>query len=153
MTALHDETVAVRAVTQHEHHDLAWGVERMHDAGRCVGQLAGAGSVLQVRDVLAWFERELEPHLAWEETWLYPELDTVAGTPWATRAMRLDHAQVRAGMQRLRDDELDAVHDHTRAVDERIRCRLFALEALVRAHFEREEQLLLPLLDEARGAR
>jgi iron-sulfur cluster repair protein YtfE (RIC family) len=153
MTALHDETEAVRAFTEHEHTDLAWGIERMHDAGRRVGQLPGAGTVLQVRDVLNWFDRQLEPHLAWEESWLYPEVDHIAGTPWATRSMRLDHAQLRAAMQRLRDDEIDAIHDHTPAVDERIRWRLFTLEALVRAHVEREDRLLLPVLGEGRGTR
>src|SRR5690606_38478822 len=122
------------------------------DAARCVGHMAGSGTVLQVRDVLSWFERQLEPHLAWEESWLYPGIDRIAGTPWAARAMRLDHAQIRAGMQQLRDDEVAAVHEHTRATDEQIRCRLCALEAMIRSHVEREERLLLPLLGEGRSA-
>ena len=32
-----------------------------------------------------------------------------------------------------------------------IRCHLFGLEALLRAHVEREERFVLPLLDEAHG--
>jgi hypothetical protein len=62
--------------------------------------------------------------------------------------MRFDHVQLRAVVEGLRTDERDAVHDHTRALDERLRCRLFALEALVRAHVEREERLLFPLLSD-----
>lgn len=154
MAATQDVSEAVRAFTEHEHFDLVRGINHIHEAARSVGQLAGAGSVLQVRDVLAWFERDLAPHLGWEETWLYPRIDEIAGTPWATRALRFDHAQLRDVIEGLRTDERDAVHDHTRAVDERLRCRLFALEALVRAHVEREERLLFPLLaeqDDRRG--
>ena len=148
MAATQDVSEAVRAFTEHEHLDLARGINHIHEAARSVGQLAGAGSILEVRDVLDWFERDLAPHLAWEETWLYPRIDAIARTPWATRALRFDHAQLRGEIERLRLDERDAVHDHTRAVDERLRCRLFALEALVRAHVEREERLLFPLLTE-----
>lgn len=148
MAATHDVSEAVRAFTEHEHLELARGINHIHEAARSVGQLAGAGSVLQVRDVLTWFDRDLAPHLAWEETWLYPRIDTIAGTPWATRSMRFDHVQLRAVVEGLRTDERDAVHDHTRALDERLRCRLFALEALVRAHVEREERLLFPLLSD-----
>ena len=151
MAATHDVSEAVRAFTEHEHLELARGINHIHEAARSVGQLAGAGSVLQVRDVLNWFDRDLAPHLAWEETWLYPRIDTIAGTPWATRSMRFDHVQLRAVVEGLRTDERDAVHDHTRALDERLRCRLFALEALVRAHVEREERLLVPLLSDDEG--
>ena len=34
------------------------------------------------------------------------------------------------------------------ATNRDLRCDLFALEALLRAHIEREEKLLLPVLDE-----
>lgn len=148
MAATHDVSEAVLAFTEHEHLDLARGIDRIHEAARSVGQLAGAGSVLQVRDVLDWFDRDLVPHLAWEETWLYPRIDLIAGTAWATRGLRFDHGQLRSVIDGLRTDERDAVHDHTRSVDERLRCRLFALEALVRAHLEREERLLFPILVE-----
>ncbi len=50
---------------------------------------------VRVLGVLDWLERELEPHIAWEESWLYPEIDARTGTPWATRAARFDHGQIR----------------------------------------------------------
>jgi iron-sulfur cluster repair protein YtfE (RIC family) len=146
MAATHDVSEAVLAFTEHEHLVLARGIDRIHEAARGVGQLAGPESVLRVRDVLDWFDRDLVPHLGWEETWLYPRIDAVAGTAWATRALRFDHGQLRTVIDGLRADERDAVRDHSRAVDERLRCRLFALEAMVRAHLEREERLLFPLL-------
>ena len=48
-----------------------------------------------VLDVLHWLDGTLGPHIAWEEAWLYPEIDARTGTPWATRAARFDHRQIR----------------------------------------------------------
>jgi hypothetical protein len=55
---------------------------------------------------------------------------------------------VRAMAARLRlDHEALTIHD---ALDQEVetRCHLFSLEALLRAHIEREERFLIPLLDE-----
>ena len=43
---------------------------------------------------MGWLEHELKPHLAWEDRWLYPQLDEIAGTPWATRLPRFEHRQI-----------------------------------------------------------
>ena len=80
---------------------------------------------------------------------MYPEIDARTGTPWATRAARFDHQQVRAMSAMLRDDRQsltridDAFEQHGR-----LRYHLFGLEALLRAHIEREERFLIPLLDD-----
>jgi iron-sulfur cluster repair protein YtfE (RIC family) len=95
--------------------------------------------------VLTWFDQELQPHLIWEETWLYPQIEVATGTPWSTRAARFDHAEVREVVDRLRREKLLSNSD----VQADLRCRLFSLEALLRAHIEREERLLLPVLLDA----
>ena len=102
----------------------------------------------RILGIIDWFDHVLEPHLAWEESWLYPEIDARAGTPWATRSARFDHQQVRLVVERLRDDRrhLDDVDAVARLPE--LRCRLFSLEALLRAHIEREERFLIPLLTE-----
>jgi len=139
---------AVLAFSEHEHLDLARGIDRIHDAGCTIGTRPSTETLLLIRDVLRWFASSLEPHLAWEESWLYPRIDTLAGTPWATRSARYDHGQVREMVERLRGDELLATRDLTPARAAELRCRLFSLEALVRAHIEREERLLQPVLVE-----
>jgi Hemerythrin HHE cation binding domain len=100
----------------------------------------------RVLDILGWVDRELEPHASWEDGWLYPEIDARTGTPWATRSARFDHRQIRDMAARLRVDRL-LVGDgggHERIAE--LRCHLFGLEALLRAHIEREERFLIPLL-------
>jgi hemerythrin-like domain-containing protein len=129
----------------HEHRELAHGVDRMHEVGGLLGtndDLAAA-----VLEIIHWVDAVLEPHARWEDSWLYPEIDRHAGTPWATKLMSFEHQQIR-----------DAAHDLARARTAlrqsrgpaavvEVRGRLFALEAIVRAHMAREERFLLPLLD------
>lgn len=140
-------TQGVWAYTEHEHRDLARGINQIHDVACAIGRRPMPESSVQVLDVLRWLDATLEPHIAWEESWLYPEIDARTGTPWATRAARFDHQQIREMAVRLRVDQ----HSLSRpdAGDQRaeLRCHLFGLEALVRAHIEREERFLIPLLD------
>ncbi len=139
---------AVWAFAEHEHRDLVRGINRIHDVACELGRRATPDLSLDVLDLLEWLDRTLEPHVAWEEAWLYPEIDHRTGTPWATRAARFDHRQVRAMVARVRlDHELLGSRG---AADQQaeIRCHLFSLEALLRAHIEREERFLIPLLAE-----
>jgi len=142
-------TQAVWAFEEHEHLDLVRGINRIHDVACQVGRLPTPELSGHLRDILRWLDGTLDPHISWEEAWLYPEIEIRIGTPWATTAARFDHQQIREMAGRLRVDEpLLASHD---AVDPaEIRCHLFSLEALVRAHIEREERFLIPLLADGR---
>jgi iron-sulfur cluster repair protein YtfE (RIC family) len=148
MTTKAGGTTAVWAFAEHEHRDLVRGINRIHDVACEIGRRATPEWSADMLEVLDWLDRSLEPHIAWEESWLYPEIDARTGTPWATRSARFDHRQVRAMAARLRlDHEAFSIHD---ALDQEAetRCHLFSLEALLRAHIEREERFLIPLLDE-----
>jgi hypothetical protein len=149
MTARQEASEAVRAFAQHEHLDLARGIEGIHEVACIVGSVPSSEVVRRVEGVLAWFDRELQPHLAWEEGWLYPAIEAVTGTPWSTRAARFDHAEVRDAVGRLRREELAELGHSNLDLQSDLRCRLFSLEALLRAHVDREEQLLLPVLMDA----
>jgi hemerythrin-like domain-containing protein len=142
------ETEAQWAFAEHEHRDLVRGLNRLHEVAgeldhRLPAELAG-----QVLGILDWLDLTLRPHIAWEDTWLYPEIDARAGTPWATRTTRFDHQQIREMAARLMADR--PLLNSRLSAEQRaeIRCHLFGLEALLRAHIEREERYLLPLLAE-----
>ncbi|MGH2511350.1 MAG: hemerythrin domain-containing protein [Candidatus Limnocylindrales bacterium] len=147
MTARTSETPAAWAFEEHEHHDLERGLNRIHDVASEVGHRPTPELSVDILSVLGWLEHTLEPHIAWEEAWLYPEIDARTGTPWATRASRFDHHQIRQTAERLRLDQATlgarAPGDH----EAETRCHLYSLEALVRAHIEREERFLIPLLN------
>lgn len=146
MTSHSHADPAVWAFAEHEHRDLERGINRMHDVACEVGRRPTPELSVHVLEVIQWLDSTLGPHIAWEEAWLYPEIDARTGTPWATRAARFDHQQIREMAARLRADH-DLLHG-SQAGDTKTetRCHLFGLEALVRAHLEREERFLIPLL-------
>ena len=143
---------AVWAFSEHEHRELVRGIARIHDVACQIGGWLTPEQSVRVLGILDWLERELEPHIAWEESWLYPAIDERTGTPWATRAARFDHGQIRDMSTRLRADKHLLQRDRAGDRLPELRCHLFALEALVRAHIDREERFLMPLLaDEPRA--
>jgi hemerythrin-like domain-containing protein len=148
MAAIAAAAHAVWAFAEHEHRDLARGINRIHEVACEVGRLPVTELSARLDGVLQWLEGTLEPHIAWEESWLFPEIDAQTGTPWATRAARFDHRQLREMAARLHADQL-LLRGHE-AGDQRaeVRCNLFSFEALVRAHIEREERFLIPLLND-----
>jgi len=148
MTA--DGSEAVWAFAEHEHRDLVRGIDQIHDVACEIGRRPTPELSVHVLDVLKWLDLTVEPHIAWEETWLYPQIDIRIGTPWATRAARFDHQQIREMASRLRTDQhaLSSRTDGDQGVG--ARCHLFGLEALLRAHIEREERFLIPLLADDR---
>lgn len=138
----------IRVYGEHEHRELTRGISHIHEAADTVGVASHADVRRATRDVLAWATTTLEPHLAWEESWLYPQVEGVTGTQWSTRAARFDHRQLEALVARLRLHEATAAHLWTPTTTGELRCDLIALEALIRAHLDREETLLFPVLDE-----
>ncbi len=151
-----DGTTTEHAFAEHEHRDLAPGIDRIHDVARVVGSITARDLSIALLDVVDWVHAILEPHAAWEGAWLYPEIDRRAGTPWATKLMTFEHQQILKVARKLEADRelLSREPDHDQVVE--LRGRLFALEALLRAHIEREDRFLIPLLettaDEAAGA-
>ena len=144
---------AVWAFAEHEHRELARGIDRIHDVACQIGGCVSPDLSVRILDVLDWLDRELEPHVSWEESWLYPEIDSRTGTPWATRAARFDHHQIRGMAARLRADQQLLHQDGAPGRLVELRCDLFGLEALLRAHIEREGRYLIPLLaEDASGA-
>jgi hemerythrin-like domain-containing protein len=141
---------AVWAFTEHEHRDLARGINRIHDVACEVDRRPTPELSVHVLGVLGWLDGTLEPHIAWEEAWLYPEIETRTATPLATLAARFDHRRIREMAERLRADHRLLSGRGAGDVKSEVGCDLFELEALLRAHLDREERFLLPLLEEER---
>ena len=151
MTTTAAGTEAIWAFEEHEHRDLVRGINRIHDVACEIGRRPTPELSVDVLDVLRWLDGTLEPHIGWEEAWLYPEIEARTGTPWATRAARFDHQQVREMAARLRADQALLSSGGGGDQQAEARCHLFGLEALLRAHIEREERFLIPLLEGERA--
>ena len=137
----------IRAFVDHEHHELAGGIDRIHDVACELPALSTPAMATRIDRVLRWVDETLQPHMAWEESSLYSTIDDRAQTRWATRLVRFDHRQIRQQADRLRAHRTGLQHGPSADTIVDLRCDLFALEALLRANLEREETFLLPLLE------
>jgi hemerythrin-like domain-containing protein len=150
--AIHD-AVAEQGFAMHEHRELLPWIERIHDVGCAVGHLPAGELSVSLHRVIVWLKGDLEDHAAWEEAWLYPEIDERAGTHWATKVMRFEHQQIRAAVRRLAADQADLGHELTGSQASELAAQVFGLEAVLRAHLECEDRVMLPLLDDPATAR
>src|SRR3954447_24583801 len=73
-----DGPVMIRAFMSHEHGELATGIDGIHELAIALGVLPAREAARGVGEVLRWVNRPLKPHLAWEEAWLFPQLDARA---------------------------------------------------------------------------
>lgn len=152
MTTIAHEQIAEHLFAEHEHREIASGVDRIHDVAGFVGSAAAPETSLAITEILDWVEMVLEPHAKWEDRWLYPQIDSLAGTAWATKLMTFEHEQIRVLTRKLRVARELLDRDHSQALQSKLRATLYGLDALLRAHIEREERFLLPLLEEQRSA-
>jgi len=136
----------IRAFVEHEHQELEAGIERIHRSAEDLPRLAVDQKSAAVTRVLRWVDEVLKPHMTWEETWLFPQIDDRERTPWATRLVRFDHRQIAQQAERLHAHTLGGERG-TPGEARTLVADLSSLEALLRANLEREEQFLLPLLE------
>jgi iron-sulfur cluster repair protein YtfE (RIC family) len=148
MTALATEgRHMIRSFVDHEHEELAAGINRIHEVACELPGLAAGERSTSVSSVLRWVHETLQPHMAWEERWLFPTIDDRAQTRWATRLVRFDHRQITNQAERLRTHGSHLEGGPSGEAIAEVRCDLLGLEALLRANLEREEAFLLPLLE------
>lgn len=139
--------VIERRFVDQEHRRLRAGLANLQDAIAGAHRLTQSAATDSVVRTLAWLRRDVLPHAAWEEAWLYSHVDTEAGTPWATRALRFEHEQIREVATAL-ENEFQADHEHwTSERAFRVVVALTRLETLVSAHLAQEERMVVPLLE------
>jgi hemerythrin-like domain-containing protein len=129
-----------------EHRELLVGVEEIRAAADGFGWTDNRATRARIRRIRDWLSAVLSPHAQWEDAVLYPEVDARTGTEWSTKLMRYEHDQIRRLAAKL-DADLELLrgplaHDQVCS----IRGHLIAIETLLRAHMEREERFLFPLL-------
>jgi hypothetical protein len=144
MVELADVAGAEYAFARHEHAELRDGLDHMHSVARLIGWGTVVGS--RLGPVSTWLEGVFLPHVAWEGAVIFPEIEELTSSTWPTTVMRFDHAQI-SRSARLVERDLDLLGDAA-TMDQRRDAyeHLIALETLIRAHLEREDAFLLPIL-------
>ena len=114
-----------------------------------VGQIrvaAGEVSDLAVEErealvgrVLDFLRNTLLPHAEWEEQVLYTAVGELLGDAKATATMSRDHVAIGRMVEALAETDREDIA--------RLQELLYGLHALITVHFEKEEEIYLPLLD------
>ena len=123
------------------HGEIRRQTEALCRAAREIPHLSYADRAA-VRDaVLDFLHREVEPHTRLDERLLYPEVASRLGAPLATASMSYDHLAIRHWI-----DDLSTADP---ADPDRLQELLYGLDALMRVHIWKENELYLPIVESA----
>jgi Hemerythrin HHE cation binding domain. len=135
-------------IIEREHQALRAGLSTLEGTIDDAHRLSRGELADRIARATAWMHRDFLPHAAWEEAWLYAQLDRATGSPWTTRALRIQHEQIRELATALEAASVVA-HEHwTSEVSYRVLAAMARLDALISAHLAQEELFVLPLLEE-----
>jgi iron-sulfur cluster repair protein YtfE (RIC family) len=132
-----------------EHRELLPHIDDLRAVADSVGFTPVTELVNRVSQACDFLTSHLIPHALAEDEVLYPAIVAFLGAPLATATMSRDHVAVLA-----LTNELVALRRLTEGGELRtqtakdLRRVLYGLHALVKVHFAKEEEILLPLLDE-----
>jgi len=116
----------------------AW-TDELRKAARRLPELEPAARLSVVADLVAFLQEKVEPHTHVDEQVLYPQAAARMGSPLATAAMAYDHLAIRAWIAKLAEaDEQDVAT---------LQELLYGLDALIRVHLWKEDELMLNPLD------
>ena len=122
-----------------EHRELMEHVEHLRATARELPDLPEPERAARLGRILDFLRDVLLPHARAEEEFLYPKVAELLGDPRATDTMSREHVAIHRGIESLAGTDAGA----TLALPE----LLFGRNALIRAHFDNEEEVYLPLLD------
>jgi len=131
-----------------EHRELVPHLRHIEAAAVAVPDWDAVEAARRLPPIVAFLRDQLIPHAGLEEAVLYPEIDRLTGGP-TTATMTLDHVEIGSRTDRLAASVETAIEDWGPGVAADLSRQLASLAAIVVLHFEKEEEALLPLLDEA----
>ena len=110
----------------------AW-TDELRLAARQLPKLDSAERMQVVADLVAFLHQEVEPHMRIDEDVLYPAATGRLGSPLATAALAYDHLAIRAWIAKL----AEAADEDVETIQE----LLYGLDALIRVHLWKEDEL------------
>jgi hypothetical protein len=148
MTATIGRNDVEERIVEREHLALRAGLAMLQGTIEDAARLTRLELAERVARATSWVHRDVLPHAAWEEAWLYPHADRATGSPWTTRALRFQHEQIRELAGALERASVVA-HEHwTPEIVYGLVAAMARLDALVSAHLAQEELSVLPLLED-----
>ena len=135
-----------------EHRDLLPHLRALDVAADEIDRWDRDEAVHVLGDIVGFLREHLVPHATAEEEVLYPAVEDAMSAPGATATMRADHAEIVARIDRLADAAGTIEQRWPDAALVRdLAHQLVGLSAILQLHFRKEEEILLPVLDERLG--
>lgn len=131
-----------------EHKELLPHVERVLQIADKIGGAKVDEIRKEIEEAYDFLARHLVPHAQAEDEVLYPVVQTVLGSPDATKTISRDHVEVGRYIDELAvlKNELSG-NTLTNAQARSLRRVLYGVYALLKVHFAKEEEVYLPILD------
>ena len=123
------------------HDAIGAQTEALRRAAREIPHMAYDDRAAARDAIVAFLRRDVEPHTRLDERLLYPEVAERLGAPLATASMAYDHLAIRSWIDELEAAELTD--------PDRLQELLYGLDALMRVHIWKENQLYLPVVEAA----
>jgi hemerythrin-like domain-containing protein len=124
-----------------EHAEIVAQLSDLFGALDLLGSLPPFEQKERMAKVIAFLRGRLVPHAEWEERVLYPLVDEHAGRGFTT-SMRHEHRIIERWAEELKREAASEQPDARSFVR-----RADKLLGLILAHFEEEEEVLLPVLE------
>jgi iron-sulfur cluster repair protein YtfE (RIC family) len=136
-----------------EHQELLPEIEFLREAGILVENAPEQDVLRAVEDAHAFLVNHLIPHATAEDRVLYPAVEKVTGAQGATLTMSRDHVEVAklTGELGLLKDKIAKTGATETELTELQRV-LFGLYGIVKLHFDKEEEIYVPLLEKGLSA-
>lgn len=135
-----------------EHRELLPHIEQIRVVADHVGTVPADVIRTEIAGVSAFLRDHLIPHAKAEDAVLYPEVEVAMAAPRATASMSRDHLEVAALTIELGEIEGRIGDEVSPAVVKDAHRVLYGLYALVKLHFTEEEEIYVPVLEEALDA-
>lgn len=151
MTAVAADLIEGRILAE-EHRRIRDGLAALQDSIAACHRLTRPEVMDHTARTLAWLRRDVLAHASWEDAWLYPRLDHQAETAWATRALSMQHEQIRELAIEL-EKAFESAHERWSSdIAFSVATAMARLEALISSHLAQEERFIPSLLDSAAQA-
>jgi iron-sulfur cluster repair protein YtfE (RIC family) len=137
-----DQTPA--ALMRGEHAEMLQHLEHLRALALRAERMPDFEFTAALNHVLEFLRATLLPHARVEETVVYPVVDELLRADSGTKTMTIDHQAAAVMIGELEDFRHAAASDEVR---HRLANLVAGLEAVLRLHFRKEEEVYLPLLD------
>lgn len=127
-----------REIQKHLAHIQTWSNELL--------QQQADTQLVTMRKIVSFLSEQIKPHAAWEETYLYPLIDKLTSSSKAyafTSSMQHEHKIISRWI-----DDLDKNARALRPDPASFVQSTNQLLGIIKAHFEEEDEVLLPIIDQ-----